>query len=131
MSRDRTRILVVEDAPLNMELFRDLLAAFGFEVLEATDATSGFQIASEEAPDAVVLDLQLPDMDGLVALSAMKADPRTRDIPTIVVTAHAMAVHAERAIEAGAAGFVTKPIDFDLLRSELERVVSQSAGGAS
>lgn len=116
-------VLVVEDSPLNMELFRELLRAWGALVIEAETASGGFELAASRSPDLVVLDLQLPDMDGLVALSAMKSDARTVGIPTLVVTAHAMQIHRERALAAGATGFLTKPIDFAEFRAELDRIL--------
>src|SRR2546430_493134 len=104
------RILVVEDNPLNLELVRDILTAEGYEVLEAADGASGVAIAALERPALILMDLQLPRLDGLEATRLMRADPRLADIPILAVTAHAMKGDDDKAREAGCDGFVTKPI---------------------
>src|SRR5205085_12553093 len=100
------RILVVEDNPLNLELVRDILTAEGYEVLEAADGASGVAIAALERPALILMDLQLPRLDGLEATRLMRADPRLADIPIIAVTAHAMKGDDDKAREAGCDGFV-------------------------
>jgi len=104
------RILVVEDNPLNLELVRDILTAEGYEVLEAADGASGVAIAALERPALILMDLQLPRLDGLEATRLMRADPRLADIPILAVTAHAMKGDDDKAREAGCDGFITKPI---------------------
>jgi two-component system, cell cycle response regulator DivK len=105
-----TRILVVEDNPLNLELVRDILTAEGYEVLEAADGAAGVAIAALEHPALILMDLQLPRLDGLEATRLMRADPRLADIPILAVTAHAMKGDDDKAREAGCDGFITKPI---------------------
>ena len=104
------RILVIEDNPLNLELVRDILTAEGYEVLEAADGASGVALAALERPALILMDLQLPRLDGLEATRLMRADPRLAGIPILAVTAHAMKGDDDKAREAGCDGFITKPI---------------------
>jgi two-component system, cell cycle response regulator DivK len=104
------RILVVEDNAMNLELVRDILTAEGYEVLEASDGATGVAIAALERPSLILMDLQLPRMDGLEAARSLRADPRLREIPIVAVTAHAMKGDDEKARAAGCDGFVSKPI---------------------
>lgn len=105
------RILVVEDNPVNLELVRDILEAHGHEVLEASNATDGLALLSGELPDLILMDIQLPGMDGLTATRQIKADARLQGIPVVALTAHAMKGDEERALAAGCDGYVSKPID--------------------
>ncbi len=104
------RILLVEDNPINQELAYDLLTAVGFEVLCAVDADEGIRIARESAPELILMDLVLPGRDGLSATQELKSDSRTKHIPIIALTAHAMAEDREKALAAGCDGYMTKPI---------------------
>jgi len=104
------RILVVEDNPMNLELVRDILTAQGYEVLEAADGATGVAIARLERPALILMDLQLPQLDGLEATRQIRCDPRLAHIPIVAVTAHAMKGDDEKARAAGCDGFVTKPI---------------------
>ena len=104
------RILVVEDNPMNLELVRDILTAQGYEVLEAADGATGVAIARRERPALILMDLQLPQLDGLEATRQIRSDPRLAHIPIVAVTAHAMKGDDEKARAAGCDGFVTKPI---------------------
>ncbi len=106
----RPRVLVVEDNPMNLELVRDILLAEGYEVLEAADGATGVAIAALEQPALILMDLQLPRLDGLEAARLIRADPRLADIPIVAVTAHAMKGDDARARAAGCDGFITKPI---------------------
>ena len=110
MSRGRT-ILVIEDNALNLELVREILVAEGYDVLEAVEATTGMEMAFLEPPDLILMDLQLPGMDGLEATRRLRADPRTAPIPIVALTAHAMRGDDEKAVAAGCTGFITKPIE--------------------
>jgi len=103
------RILVVEDNPMNLELVRDILTAQGYEVLEAADGATGVAIARRERPALILMDLQLPQLDGLEATRQIRCDPRLAHIPIVAVTAHAMKGDDEKARAAGCDGFVTKP----------------------
>lgn len=103
-------ILIVEDNPVNMELETDLLEVAGYRVLQAATADIGLRLAREEKPDLILMDVSLPGTDGLTALKLLRADSRTQAIPVVIVTAHAMKGDEERAQQAGAAGYITKPI---------------------
>jgi two-component system cell cycle response regulator DivK len=105
------RVLLVEDQPLNLELATDVLEAAGFTVLQATTAETGVQTARRERPDIILMDLRLPGMDGHHALRLLRADPETRAIPTIALTAQAMKGDQEAALAAGFDGYLAKPID--------------------
>lgn len=104
-------ILIVEDNLLNMELVTDLLEAHHFRVLQARTAEEGLRLARELCPDLILMDLSLPGMDGLAATRALKADPKTRDIRIVALTAHAMRGDEKNALDAGCDGYLSKPID--------------------
>ncbi len=110
MNTHKHRILVIEDNALNMELVTDLLEAGGFEVCQARNAEDGMAHARSR-PDLILMDLGLPDMDGLTATRALRSNPETASVPIIALTAHAMKGHEKAALEAGCAGYLTKPID--------------------
>jgi two-component system cell cycle response regulator DivK len=103
------RILVVEDQEDNRQILRDLLASAGFEMLEAEDGARGVAIAEAELPDLILMDIQLPEMDGYEATRRIKANPRLRTIPVIVVTSYALSGDEDKARAAGCDGYVTKP----------------------
>ena len=104
-------ILLVEDNEVNRKLARRLLAAGGYDVREAACAQEGIEAARAERPALILMDLQLPDMDGLQAARILSLDPRTRDIPVVALTAHASDGDEDRAREAGCVGFLRKPIE--------------------
>jgi two-component system, cell cycle response regulator DivK len=105
------RILVVEDNDKNMKLFRDVLAATGFRTLEATTGREAIDVASAHMPDLVLMDIQLPDLDGMQALQRLRADARTATIPVVALTAQAMQGDRERFLAAGFDGYVSKPVN--------------------
>jgi len=105
------KILIIEDNPLNLELATDLLEANGFVVSSAPAAEEGLRMAREVLPDLVLMDLGLPGMDGLCATKDLKANPATRHLPVVGLTAHAMTGDTEIAFKAGCDGYLTKPID--------------------
>jgi two-component system cell cycle response regulator DivK len=104
-------VLIIEDNEKNLKLTRDLLQVKGFRTIEATDAATGISLAVEHRPRVVLMDIQLPDIDGPGALALLRRDPRTAAIPVIAVTAFAMSGDRERFLEAGFDDYVTKPID--------------------
>lgn len=106
------RILVVEDSPVNMALTVAILENAGHSVLQADHAEEGIEIARQEQPDLVLMDIQLPDIDGLAATRRLKADPRTSRLPVIALTAFAMKGDEDETREAGCDGYVTKPIRY-------------------
>jgi two-component system cell cycle response regulator DivK len=105
------RILVVEDNEKNMKLFRDVLVASGFRTLEATTGKEAVEMASEHTPDLVLMDIQLPDLDGVQALERLRADERTATIPIVALTAQAMRGDRERFLAAGFDDYVSKPVN--------------------
>lgn len=106
------RILVVEDNPQNMRLAAVVLEQAGHEVFQAVDAATGIDLARATRPDLILMDLQLPDMDGLAATRVLKADPVTQRTPICALTACAMKGDEERIREAGCDGYITKPIRY-------------------
>jgi CheY-like chemotaxis protein len=114
-------ILVVEDNPLNRELLRDWLEVEGYEVWPATDLQTSYEVFAKRIPDAVLLDINLGKDDGLDLLAWLRQKPEMRDIPVIAVTAHALVAEQERILQAGCRACLSKPIDFKLLRAELNR----------
>jgi two-component system cell cycle response regulator DivK len=105
------RILVVEDNAKNMKLFREVLVATGYETLEATSGGEAVDMASEHTPDLVLMDIQMPDFDGVEALRRLRADDRTASIPVVALTAQAMQGDRERFLAAGFDGYVSKPVN--------------------
>jgi two-component system cell cycle response regulator DivK len=107
----RQRILVVEDNEKNMKLFRDVLGAAGYTTVEATSGGQAVDLATQHGPDLVIMDVRLPDVDGMEALARLRADGRTASIPVLAVTAQAMQGDRERFLEAGFDGYLAKPVD--------------------
>ena len=105
------QILVVEDNEKNMKLVRDVLLATGYRTLEAATGGQAVALAAEHAPDLVLMDIQLPDVDGVHALRRLRADERTAAIPVLTVTAQAMYGDRERFLAAGFDGYVSKPLN--------------------
>lgn len=103
------RILVVEDQEDNLQILRDLLGSAGFEVIEATDGEQGVRAAAAERPDLILMDIQLPVLDGYTATRRIKADPALRAIPIIVITSYALSGDEAKAREAGGDAYVPKP----------------------
>jgi two-component system cell cycle response regulator DivK len=105
------QILVVEDNERNMKLFRDVLQVKGYRTLEATTGGQAVELASEHGPDLVLMDVRLPDFDGVEALGRLRADERTASIPVLALTAQAMEGDRDRFLAAGFDGYVAKPVD--------------------
>ncbi|HTD84693.1 MAG TPA: response regulator [Gemmatimonadaceae bacterium] len=106
------KVLVVEDNPANMTLSTFLLESAGHSVLKATDAETGVALARAEQPDLILMDIQLPGMDGLRATALLKGDAATHDIPVIALTALAMKGDEARIREAGCDGYIAKPLSY-------------------
>ena len=116
------RVLVVEDNPKNMTLLRDVLGHEGYFVLEAKTAEQGLELAREQQPGVILLDIQLPGgMDGLEAVKLLKHDERTSSIPVVAVTAFAMKDDRQRVLDAGFDGYLEKPVSLHALRQEVRR----------
>jgi two-component system, cell cycle response regulator DivK len=119
------QILVVEDNERNLKLVRDVLQFAGYEVIAARSGEQGVSLARQRVPDLVLMDLQLPAMDGAEALRILRDDPRTRRIPVVAVTAFAMKDDRKRALDEGFDGYLEKPINVrafpELVRGFLTR----------
>ncbi len=115
------RVLVVEDNEKNMKLFRDVLIAKGYSTLEATTGGRAVELAAEHAPDLVLMDIQLPDLDGSEALARLRADERTTSIPVLALTAQAMYGDRERFLAAGFDGYISKPVNVVELLATVQR----------
>ena len=124
-----SRILLIEDNALNMELASDLLRLRNHVVIEAETAEIGIEIARNQQPDLILMDLSLPGLDGLAATRILRADTRTSRIPIVAVTAHATGADAERVAAAGCRGYLTKPIDTRTFVARVESFLDSEAGG--
>ena len=119
-----TPILIVDDNPSNTKLLAFLLAARGYEIRTAANADEAIAVLTEWRPRLILMDLQLPGMDGLTLTRHLKADPATRDIAIVAATAYAMKGDEERALAAGCNGYLTKPIDTRRLPLDIERFLA-------
>ena len=120
------RILVVEDNPVNMNLATLLLIKRDHTVLCALDAETGLTLARAEQPDLILMDIQLPGMDGLAATNALKQDPATAAIPIIALTAMAMKEDKEKSRLAGCDAYITKPLRYQELYAAIETLLGQA-----
>jgi len=124
-------VLIVEDNEKNLKLVRDVLQVKGYATLEATSAEDGIRIANERRPDLVLMDIQLPGMNGIDALRVLRADPVTAAIPVIAVTASVMQQDRKMITDAGFDAYVGKPINLkeflDAVKRALERAADPSA----
>ena len=117
-------VLIIEDHPANMKLATFLLKNAGHEVLTAVDAETGLTLARAEQPDLILMDIQLPGMDGLAATSNLKKDPGTAAIPIIALTAMAMKDDQAKTMEAGCDAYITKPLRYKDLYDAIVRLLS-------
>jgi len=118
-------ILLVEDNDKNMKLARDLLHYHGFETIEATNAEDGIALAKQRVPRLVLMDIQLPGMDGVSALEQLRKDQKTSRIPIVAMTASVMKEDRERFDKAGFDGFITKPIDVRAFPQQVRDAVAR------
>jgi CheY-like chemotaxis protein len=117
------RILVVEDNEENRDALSRRLQRRGFEVVIAVDGVAGVASAKAEKPDLVLMDMNMPELDGWEATRQIKADPALTEIPVIALTAHAMQGDRERALAAGCTDYHTKPIEFPKLLAQIESIL--------
>ena len=122
------QVLVVEDNEKSMKLFRDVLVATGYRALEATTGGEAVDLAVEQGPDLVLMDIQLPDADGVDVLRRLRTDDRTATIPVLAVTAQAMQGDRERFLAAGFDGYVSKPLHVGELLETVRRHCDRRAG---
>ena len=118
-------ILIVEDNEKNMKLVRDVLRFKGYSTLEATTAAEGLRLARQESPALVLMDILLPDFDGITALGRLRADESTRTIPVIALSASAMPGDQERIIASGFDAYLTKPVQLKTFLEVIERFVGK------
>jgi CheY-like chemotaxis protein len=122
------KILLVEDNELNRDMLSRRLTKRGYEVSIAVDGAEGVAMTRSTRPDLVIMDMSLPVMDGWSATAELKADPATRPIPVIGLSAHAMAGDRDRAMESGCDDYDTKPIELDRLLAKIEALLGKTAG---
>ncbi|MGE0563509.1 MAG: response regulator [Pseudolabrys sp.] len=120
------KILLVEDNEMNRDMLSRRLSRNGYTIAVAVDGSQGVNMAVTERPDLILMDLSLPIMDGWEATRQIKANPQTRAIPVIALTAHAMASDRERAMEAGCDDFDTKPVDLPRLLGKIKLLLEGS-----
>lgn len=123
-------ILIVEDNEKNRKLLRDVLQVKGYKTIESETAEEGLQLARENSPALILMDIQLPGMDGITALKHLKADPKTKEIPVIAVTASAMTHSREQMLTLGFDGYQTKPVSVKDFLEEVRRVLDARARGS-
>lgn len=117
------KILLVEDNEMNRDMLARRLVRRGFEVVVAVDGQAGVEMARQERPDLILMDLSLPIMDGWEATRKLKADEATRHIPVVALTAHAMTGDREKALEAGCDEFDTKPVELTRLLEKVDALL--------
>ena len=120
------RVLIIEDNLSNLELTSELIQAKGHQVICATSGNDALSIARAEQPDLILLDVQLPGVDGLTVARALKAEPATKEIPIVGISAHAMPEDEARALQAGCIAYLRKPLDTRGFLDLMERLL----GGA-
>jgi CheY-like chemotaxis protein len=123
-----TKILIAEDNATNRELFRELLEARGYTVVEACDGPEALRMIEQTQPDILLLDIGMPVLDGFAVVRAIRENPRLAALPVLAVTAYAMQGDRERVLGSGFDGYLSKPINANLLAGELERLLSRRDG---
>ncbi len=123
MTNDPRRVLVVEDNDMNMQLVEYLLEEGGYQILKATSGEEALAVTRDTTatPDLILMDIHLPGMDGLSVVRAMKGDEKTKNVPILALTAHAMRGDKDRFLEAGCDGYISKPIDVKTFLSSIEQ----------
>jgi two-component system, cell cycle response regulator DivK len=126
---DGQLVLIIEDNATNLKLARDLLQYHGFRTIEAVDAETGVRLALESTPDVVLMDIELPGMDGVTALERLRADPATASLVVVAFTASVMPVDRDRFSRAGFAGIIVKPIDTTVFPGQVLAYCSHAEAG--
>lgn len=119
---NKKKVLIVDDEPYLVKIIRDRLTAGGFEVIMAEDGGAGLKMA-EEKPDIILLDVMMPVMDGFEMLKRIKADPLTKDIPVVMLTAKQDQESVEKVFELGAADYAVKPTDLKMLTEKIRKIL--------
>jgi two-component system cell cycle response regulator DivK len=121
---NKAAILYVEDNPENRMLIRRILQAEGFHMIEASSAKQALESVLLERPDLILMDINLPEMDGYTLTARLKAMPELSNVPIIALTANVMRGDRERTLEAGCDGYIQKPIDVDLIPQQIEQFLA-------
>jgi len=121
-------ILIVEDNEKNLKLLRDVLQYKGYRTFEAMTGAEGLRLAREERPDLVLMDIQLPDIDGITALGRLRSDPLTQKTPVVAVSASVMPDDQQRIVASGFDAYVTKPINVKSFLETVERFIGKPKG---
>ena len=124
---ENASVLIIDDDRFNRRLYQDLLEAEGFTVRVAASADDGLSAAMEMPPDLIVMDIEMPGMDGLSATRALKENPRTRAVPVLIITAQAMRAQASDALAVGGSAFLRKPLQFPEFQPTVQRLLSVAA----
>jgi CheY-like chemotaxis protein len=124
-----TRLLIVEDNEMNRDMLCRRLARRGYEVLVACDGMQGIEVARNQQPDLILMDLSLPEMDGWTATRILKSETSTRHIPVVALTAHAMETDRQKALAAGCDAFDTKPVEIGRLIEIMNRLLTRNEIG--
>ncbi len=125
-----SKILIVEDNEASRDMLSRRLSRRGYQVIAASDGKRGITMAREQSPDLIVMDMSLPELDGWEATRRLKADPATRAIPIVALTAHAMASDRKKAMDAGCDDYHTKPVDFENFVRSLHGFLKVASGPA-
>ena len=131
MNHLRKRILIVEDDEDSREIYREILEDSDFDVETAVTGPEGLRLAREWQPDAILMDISVPEMDGWTVTSELNDDPRTAHIPVVIVTAYAFREDRLRAEGLGCAGFLTKPCEPRRLLEEVQRIIGQASSNGA
>jgi two-component system cell cycle response regulator len=128
---EKMHVLVVDDNQVNLKLVRVLLTSFGYEAHTAENAEQAVELLKTLQPDLILMDIQLPGMDGLALTRQLKADPRFAQVPIVALTAYAMKGDDARALAAGCAGYITKPIDTRIFLTRIAGFLAVPQSGAA
>ena len=124
-------VLIIEDNELNLKLFRDVLSSRDYDVIEAITAEDGLELAHHRIPSLILMDIQLPGMNGIEALGKLRTDPVTREIPVMAVTASVMPLERDEILAAGFDGYQPKPISLKDFVAEVRRVLDLSSDSSA
>ena len=127
MSENNPTILYVEDNPENRMLVRRILMAEGFKVMEAGSAAQAIEVLQSQSPDLILMDINMPDMDGYTLTSRIKGMPNLSGVPVIALTANVMKGDRERSLRAGCDGYIQKPIDVDTIGAQIRHFIASKA----
>jgi two-component system, cell cycle response regulator DivK len=127
----KATVLLVEDNEDNQAIYRTILEHFDYEVLDARNGKRGIELAREEHPDLILMDISIPIIDGWTAIRTLKEDDDTGDIPIVALTAHALQSDRDKAMELGCDGYLAKPVEPRQVIAEVERILSAAPDAAA